>query len=212
MIRSPFLKLSFILKKKLVCLFILHASILLISSSLLEKNNMSSDQSTSNHLNQNTKPGLQKPNLTFAPDIKHPPHSSFIKDQTKTIRTVPNSPYIDSCSTPPPPPSSSNTLLSGSRPLTKVKSLGKIDIRSPIPINSVLQTPRIPALDQLQDETYSLRTTQTNESMRSRFFGKVHDTFISIRIFIMISQLLIGQKLISRGINLIIQLRKTMDW
>ena len=172
---------------------------------------MSSDQSTSNHLNQNTKPGLQKPNLTFAPDIKHPPHSSFIKDQTKTIRTVPNSPYIDSCSTPPPP-SSSNTLLSGSRPLTKVKSLGKIDIRSPIPINSVLQTPRIPALDQLQDETYSLRTTQTNESMRSRFFGKVHDTFISIRIFIMISQLLIGQKLISRGINLIIQLRKTMDW
>lgn len=144
---------------------------------------MSSDQSTSNHLNQNTKPGLQKPNLTFAPDIKHPPHSSFIKDQTKTIRTVPNSPYIDSCSTPPPPPSSSNTLLSGSRPLTKVKSLGKIDIRSPIPINSVLQTPRIPALDQLQDETYSLRTTQTNESMRSRFFGKVHDTFISIRIF-----------------------------
>ena len=149
------LKLSFILEKEnsFVCSF-LHASILLISSSLLEKNNMSSDQSTSNHLNQNTKPGLQNLTSHLLPDIKHPPHSSFIKDQTKTIRTVPNSPYIDSCSTPPPP-SSSNTLLSGSRPLTKVKSLGKIDIRSPIPINSVLQTPRIPALDQLQDETYS---------------------------------------------------------
>ncbi|KAL6454690.1 CLCN5 H(+)/Cl(-) exchange transporter 5 [Candida maltosa Xu316] len=67
------------------------------------------------------------------------------------------------------------------RPLTKIKSLGKIDIRSPIPKISILQTPG--GLDQLHDETNSLKTTRTNESLKSRFLGIVHDTFHPVRIF-----------------------------
>ena len=73
-----------------------------------------------------------------------------------------------------------------------MKSLGKIDIRSPVLKSSVLQTPGGISNFELHDESNSLRTTKTNDSIKSKFFGIVQETFNPVRNFIMILQPLIG--------------------
>ena len=86
------LKLSFILEKK-TRLFVhftcIHSTYFFF---FIRKNNMSSDQSTSNHLNQNTKPGLQNLTSHLLPisNTRRTPHSS--KTKPKQLELYPTLP------------------------------------------------------------------------------------------------------------------------
>ncbi|KAK6880312.1 H(+)/Cl(-) exchange transporter 5 [Candida tropicalis] len=121
---------------------------------------------------------LKSPRIIFRDPDRDRDRIHHDSDHVKQIRTVPNtpkheeSPLLNACSSAVTPKS-----------LSRMKSLGKIDIRSPVLKSSVLQTPGGISNFELHDESNSLRTTKTNDSIKSKFFGIVQETFNPVRNF-----------------------------
>lgn len=98
-------------------------------------------------------------------------------DQAPLIKTVPSTPKHEESPL-------LHATTSNAKSLSRIRSLGKIDIRSPILKSSILlHTPGGISNFELRDESNSLKTTKTNDSIKSRFFGLVQETFNPVRNF-----------------------------
>ncbi|RCK59554.1 H(+)/Cl(-) exchange transporter 5 [Candida viswanathii] len=117
---------------------------------------------------------LKSPRILFRERDRHhdPDH------HVKLVKTVPNTPRADES------PLLSSAMTPNPKSLSRMRSLGKIDIRSPVLKSSFMHTPGgISNFDLHADEANSLRTTRTNDSIKSRFLGMVQETFNPVRNF-----------------------------